>query len=65
MQNQQKPLFKISNMKKYYPIKGGILKRVQGHVKAVEDVTIDVYEGETLGVERIWVWKINIRPCCA
>src|SRR5581483_6279122 len=24
--------------------------RVQGHVKAVEDVTVDVYEGETLGV---------------
>ncbi|MGP4079356.1 ABC transporter ATP-binding protein [Pseudalkalibacillus sp. R45] len=50
MQKQPQPLLKISKMKKYYPIKGGILQRVQGHVKAVENVTIDVYEGETLGV---------------
>jgi oligopeptide/dipeptide ABC transporter ATP-binding protein len=47
---QQKPLLKLNNIKKYYPIKGGILQRVQGHVKAVEGVTLDVYEGETLGV---------------
>ncbi|MED1202748.1 ABC transporter ATP-binding protein [Heyndrickxia acidicola] len=47
---QQKPLLQLRNIKKYYPIKGGILQRVQGHVKAVENVTVDVYEGETLGV---------------
>jgi oligopeptide/dipeptide ABC transporter ATP-binding protein len=47
---RQKPLLEIRNLKKYYPIKGGILQRVQGHVKAVENVSIDVYEGETLGV---------------
>lgn len=46
----QKPLLQLSNIKKYYPIKGGILQRVQGHVKAVENVTVDIYEGETLGV---------------
>ncbi|WP_257348103.1 ABC transporter ATP-binding protein [Pseudalkalibacillus decolorationis] len=50
MMNLQQPLLQINNVKKYYPIKGGILQRVQGHVKAVEDVTIDVYEGETLGI---------------
>ena len=37
-------------MKKYFPIKGGILKRVQGNVKAVEDVSLQLYEGESLGV---------------
>jgi len=47
---QQKPLLQLSNIKKYYPIKGGILQRVQGHVKAVESVSVDIYEGETLGV---------------
>jgi oligopeptide/dipeptide ABC transporter ATP-binding protein len=49
-QEKQKPLLQIRNLKKYYPIKGGILQRVQGHVKAVENVSIDVFEGETLGV---------------
>src|SRR3954463_2441185 len=47
---QRKPLLQLRNIKKYYPIKGGILQRVQGHVKAVENVSVDVYEGETLGV---------------
>lgn len=47
---QKKQLLQIRNLKKYYPIKGGILQRVQGHVKAVENVSIDVFEGETLGV---------------
>ncbi|WLD93157.1 ABC transporter ATP-binding protein [Alkalihalobacillus sp. AL-G] len=50
MMNLQQPLLQINNVKKYYPIKGGLLQRVQGHVRAVEDVSIDLYEGETLGV---------------
>lgn len=49
-QLQQKPLLQLRNIKKYYPIKGGILQRIQGYVKAVENVSVDVYEGETLGV---------------
>jgi oligopeptide/dipeptide ABC transporter ATP-binding protein len=47
---QQKPLLQLRNIKKYYPVRGGLFQQVQGHVKAVENVTVDVYEGETLGV---------------
>jgi peptide/nickel transport system ATP-binding protein len=44
------PLLEVSNMKKYFPIKRGFLKRVVGHVKAVDDVSFYVNEGETLGL---------------
>ncbi|MCA0150590.1 dipeptide ABC transporter ATP-binding protein [Rossellomorea vietnamensis] len=43
-------ILKLESVKKYYPIKGGLLKRVQGHVKAVEDVSLEMFEGESLGV---------------
>lgn len=48
--SDQKILLELKGVKKYFPIKGGILKRVQGHVKAVEDVSLQLYEGESLGV---------------
>ena len=48
--SDQKILLELNGVKKYFPIKGGILKRVQGHVKAVEDVSLQLYEGESLGV---------------
>jgi oligopeptide transport system ATP-binding protein len=35
---------------KHFPIKGGLLGRVQGHVKAVDDVSLDIFRGETLGL---------------
>ncbi|MFX3624855.1 MAG: ABC transporter ATP-binding protein [Ectobacillus sp.] len=43
-------LYRLTNVRKYYPIKGGLLKRVQGNVKAVDGITVDIFEGETLGV---------------
>lgn len=45
-----KILLELKGVKKYFPIKGGVLKRVQGHVKAVEDVSLHLFEGESLGV---------------
>jgi len=48
--SDQKVLLELKGVKKYFPIKGGILKRVQGHVKAVENVSLQLYEGESLGV---------------
>lgn len=47
---KRKTLLEINQLKKYYPIKGGLLQRVQSHVKAVENVSFKLYEGESLGV---------------
>jgi oligopeptide/dipeptide ABC transporter ATP-binding protein len=43
-------LLELENVKKYFPIKGGVLKRVVGNVKAVESVSLQLYKGESLGV---------------
>ncbi|MCB0026335.1 MAG: ABC transporter ATP-binding protein, partial [Anaerolineales bacterium] len=37
-------------MVKHYPIKAGLLRRTVGWVKAVDDVSFDIYEGETFGL---------------
>ncbi len=44
------PLLKVEHLKKYYPIKGGIITHTTGHVKAVDGVSFEVMEGETLGL---------------
>ena len=44
----QKVLLELNGVKKYFPIKGGILKRVQGHVQAVQEVNLKLYEGESM-----------------
>lgn len=43
-------LLELKGIKKYFPIKGGVLQRKQGDVKAVENVSLKLYEGESLGV---------------
>jgi len=43
-------LLEIKNLKKYFPIQKGFLKRTVGHVRAVDDVTFEVKEGDTLGL---------------
>jgi oligopeptide/dipeptide ABC transporter ATP-binding protein len=45
-----RPLVEVNNLKKYFPIKKGILSRTVGHVKAVDDVSFHVGHGETLGL---------------
>ena len=44
------PLLEVRNLKKYFPVEGGILRRKVGEVKAVDDVSFTVREGETLGL---------------
>ncbi|MGD7044372.1 ABC transporter ATP-binding protein [Jeotgalibacillus proteolyticus] len=49
-QSNHDVLLELKNVKKYFPIKGGVLKRTQGNVKAVESVSLKLYKGESLGV---------------
>jgi oligopeptide/dipeptide ABC transporter ATP-binding protein len=44
------PLLRVQHLWKEFPIRGGILNRVQGTVRAVTDVSFDVAAGETLAV---------------
>ena len=43
-------LVEVKNLVKYYPVLGGVFKRVVAHVKAVDDVSFDIKQGETLGL---------------
>ncbi len=44
------PLVEVRNVKKYFPIRKGLLQREVARVHAVDDVTFSVREGETLGL---------------
>ncbi|MBY0087013.1 dipeptide ABC transporter ATP-binding protein [Brevibacillus sp. M2.1A] len=43
-------LIEAKHIKKYFPIKAGLLSRVVGHVKAVDDVSFGIRAGETFGL---------------
>lgn len=43
-------LLQVTNLKKYFPIRGGVLNRVVNNVKAVNDVTFNVLRGEVVGL---------------
>ena len=45
-----KPLIEINSLKKYFPIYGGLLSKVVGQVKAVENVSLKIEKKETLGL---------------
>ena len=46
----QEPLLKVEHLQTWYPLKKGVFGRVYDHVKAVDEVSLEVYEGETLGL---------------
>ena len=43
-------LLQVKDLKKHFPIRGGILNRVVNNVQAVNDVTFDVRKGEVVGL---------------
>jgi len=40
----------VKNLKKYFPVRGGVLQRTVAWVQALDDVSFDIKEGETLGL---------------
>ncbi len=40
----------VNNLKKYFPIKGGLISRIQGYVRAVDGVTFNIKRGTTMGL---------------
>ncbi len=50
MEKENIPLIRVENLKKYYPVKGGIITHTTGYVKAVDGVSFSVMRGQTLGL---------------
>jgi peptide/nickel transport system ATP-binding protein len=48
--SKMKPHLQVKNLKTYFPISHGIFGKVTDYVKAVDDVSFDVYPGETVGL---------------
>jgi len=49
-QNEE-PLVRVRNLKMYFPVtEGALIPRVVGHVKAVDDISFEIFRGETLGL---------------
>ena len=46
----RKPLVRVRDLKMHFPIHAGLLRRRVGEVKAVDGISFDVMEGETLGL---------------
>lgn len=46
----EKEMLRVNNLKKYFPIQGGFLGRTVNYVKAVDDITFSVNEGETVSL---------------
>ena len=47
---EKEPVLKLKNLKTYFPIRNGFFGGISSYVKAVNNVTFDVYPGETLGL---------------
>lgn len=48
--HQEENILEVSHLKKYFPIKGSVVGTVQGHVKAVDDVSFKIKKGTTMGL---------------
>ena len=49
-ENHSQPLLQVTGLKKYFPVRSGIFSRVSAWVKAVDDITLQINYGETLGL---------------
>ncbi len=46
----KEPLLEVKGLKTWYPLRKGVFGHVYDHVKAVDDVSLEIFEGETLGL---------------
>ena len=46
----EQPLLSVNDLKVYYPIRKGIFRKIVGHVHAVDDVSVDIYRGQTVAM---------------
>ncbi|NDV62997.1 ABC transporter ATP-binding protein [Puniceicoccales bacterium CK1056] len=44
------PILEVNRLRKYFPVKGGVFLRAQAQLKAVDDVSLSILPGETLGL---------------
>ena len=49
-ESKGRPILEVTNLKMYFPVTKGLLKKQVGSVKAVDGVTFTIYRGETLGI---------------
>ncbi len=47
---KQPDLIQVQHLKKYFPVRAGLLQRLVAHVQAVDDVSFNIRQGETLGM---------------
>ncbi len=47
---EERAVLKVRNLKKYYPVSAGLLRREAGQVKAVDDISFDIPAQKTLGL---------------
>ncbi len=48
--SEKSDILRVDNLKMYFPVTKGLLKRTVGYVKAVDDVSFRIKQGETLGI---------------
>jgi peptide/nickel transport system ATP-binding protein len=49
-EGQGAPLLSVEDLKVWFPIRSGVLRRVTGHVKAVDGISFNVWRGQTVGL---------------